>query len=330
MSAAGWYPDPGGQSGLFRYWTGTAWTAAVTSDPSAPPPVGSAPPTHSAFGGYSGYGAHGSGYSGTGGGQASWGTQSGGYSGDDYATPTRKKSSAGLIVGLVAVIVAVVLIAWFAIPRVFNSGGGGGGTGQPGPGNPTAVMCPKVNDNQGSTNRVENGRVYGGKMSYPVLGSPWSTPKPGNKVPYGPDAYSQTVLDQAAYDGNPEHDWVSSVIVADLWNGDGFGSMQQAAELVLHCVMGTYYGNMAVTQTNTTGAPHSVSGHNGWLIDTTLTFSLPGLNATSERVLMLVVDTGPGTSGEGTYALYYSSVPNTSSQNQPDVEQALAALTVDG
>ncbi|MCC6496489.1 MAG: DUF2510 domain-containing protein, partial [Propionibacteriaceae bacterium] len=22
MSSAGWYPDPGGQPGLFRYWTG--------------------------------------------------------------------------------------------------------------------------------------------------------------------------------------------------------------------------------------------------------------------------------------------------------------------
>ena len=37
-SSAGWYPDPGGQPGLYRYWTGTAWTAAVTANPQATPP----------------------------------------------------------------------------------------------------------------------------------------------------------------------------------------------------------------------------------------------------------------------------------------------------
>ena len=39
MSAnPGWYPDPGGGQGLFRYWDGKAWSAATTPNPSAPPP----------------------------------------------------------------------------------------------------------------------------------------------------------------------------------------------------------------------------------------------------------------------------------------------------
>ena len=39
MSAnPGWYPDPGGGQGLFRYWDGKAWSAAVSPNPSAPPP----------------------------------------------------------------------------------------------------------------------------------------------------------------------------------------------------------------------------------------------------------------------------------------------------
>ncbi|MGI3782381.1 MAG: DUF2510 domain-containing protein [Janthinobacterium lividum] len=42
MSAtSGWYPDPGGGQGLYRYWDGRAWSAATTTNPaSAPPPQG--------------------------------------------------------------------------------------------------------------------------------------------------------------------------------------------------------------------------------------------------------------------------------------------------
>jgi hypothetical protein len=35
---AGWYPDPGGGQGLYRYWDGNAWSAATSPNPGAPPP----------------------------------------------------------------------------------------------------------------------------------------------------------------------------------------------------------------------------------------------------------------------------------------------------
>lgn len=39
MSAApGWYPDPGGQVGRFRFWDGRAWSASTTADPRTSPP----------------------------------------------------------------------------------------------------------------------------------------------------------------------------------------------------------------------------------------------------------------------------------------------------
>ena len=39
MSAkAGWYPDPGGGQGLFRYWDGKSWSAATSPNPGAAPP----------------------------------------------------------------------------------------------------------------------------------------------------------------------------------------------------------------------------------------------------------------------------------------------------
>lgn len=40
----GWYPDPGGAPGQFRYWDGTTWSAVTTRNPAAPPPApGSVP-----------------------------------------------------------------------------------------------------------------------------------------------------------------------------------------------------------------------------------------------------------------------------------------------
>lgn len=44
-AAAGWYPDPGGQPGLFRYWDGRGWSAGTTPDPRTPPPSTAVPPT---------------------------------------------------------------------------------------------------------------------------------------------------------------------------------------------------------------------------------------------------------------------------------------------
>lgn len=45
MSLPGWYPDPSGQPGQFRYWNGQLWSAVTTTDPNSPPPPPPAAPT---------------------------------------------------------------------------------------------------------------------------------------------------------------------------------------------------------------------------------------------------------------------------------------------
>ncbi|MDO9494328.1 MAG: DUF2510 domain-containing protein, partial [Nocardioides sp.] len=40
MATPGWYPDPAGQPGAFRYWDGQAWGADVTDNPHAAAPGG--------------------------------------------------------------------------------------------------------------------------------------------------------------------------------------------------------------------------------------------------------------------------------------------------
>lgn len=39
MAARGWYPDPSGVPGRYRYWDGSSWSAETTGDPTARPPA---------------------------------------------------------------------------------------------------------------------------------------------------------------------------------------------------------------------------------------------------------------------------------------------------
>ncbi len=45
MTQLGWYPDPAGQEGHFRYWNGEEWSHETTTDPTCPPPASPKPNT---------------------------------------------------------------------------------------------------------------------------------------------------------------------------------------------------------------------------------------------------------------------------------------------
>lgn len=329
MSSAGWYPDPGGAPGLYRYWTGSAWTAAVTNDPRA-----TAPPTGRPEG--SGIGSAGLGgpFPGqTSGGQYPRGPQqpgTGQYPGTSqpasgqYASDAaqRKRGIGWWIAGLAALL-AVALIGYFVLGGLVNRGGGIPLPGFPG-GTSTPDVCPPSSATTPPTPATTDpDRVSGGSLSFPRLGSPWEEPTYDNRVAFGSLAMMQSALDQNNYDG-AGHSWVSSILVSDLYVGDGFASTQTGAETVLKCVLGTYYSDTQVTESRVSGKTHQVDGHDGWLIETQLSFSIPNLKATGERVLLLVVQTDAEE-----YGLFYASVPDTSPDRLPEARAALADLRVD-
>ncbi|HOC12559.1 MAG TPA: DUF2510 domain-containing protein [Propionicimonas sp.] len=289
MSNAGWYPDPGGQPGMYRYWTGTEWTSAITANP-----AGTQPPSYS--------------------------------SGQPAGVPGqgRKRGATGWWLGGLAALAAVVVAIWFVAQSFGTTGGilGGDDPTTPG-GGATQLICPPGDNSTASAPPAgEPGWTTGGRLSFPTLGDPWTTGH-DYEVPYGSVATVQTVLDQDNYDGRG-NSWVASVLVSDLYVGDGFASPKQGAEIVLKCVLGKYYADTIVTQNPISSAKHDVDGHSGWLIETDLSFSISNLNATSERVLLLVVQTGTEE-----YGLFYASVPNTLDHLMPDARQALANLRVE-
>ncbi len=310
-SQAGWYPDPGGQPGLYRWWTGSAWSEAVTPNPQGTPPptpAGQSP---------TGYGP-----------STSHGTAGGTGAAPDYSYPKQKRKGAlawWLVAG--AAVLAVVVVVAFVV-RGLSGGTIPGFPDLPGS-NPSSTyspdICPPASDQTAlPTTEAPSGWISGGKLGFPAMGGEWQT-QYDNRVPWGSVAMEQIVLVQSDYDGTAGHDWVASVLVSDLYVGDGFASTQVAAETVLKCVLGIYYSDTTVDEQPISSAKHNVDGHNGWLIETQLSFDIPGLETKGERVLLLVVQTGTDD-----YGLFYASIPDTRSDLLPDAREAMANLKVFG
>jgi len=282
VSSVGWYPDPGGQPGQYRYWNGTSWSTELTSNPWQTPP----PTAKSA------------------------------------SATSSKKQSVGWWIGIGAVVVVIALIIWAVVRYLPSLTGGDSPWNQPG-GNASQNFCTAGASANSPTPLPEvPGRVAAGHLSFPTMGSPWQAPETDNRVPFGTVAMIQQALDQDNYDGKGNA-WVSSVLVADLVSGDGFADTKTAAEMVLKCVLGKYYSDTVVTPNQISAKSHSVDGHDGWLIETQLSFDVPGLNTKGERVLLLAVQIK-----SDQYGLFYASVPDTSPDRLPEARKALADLQV--
>jgi hypothetical protein len=203
-------------------------------------------------------------------------------------------------------------------------GGGGDLTGTGGGSQPSQDVCPTSSAEPSETQPDPNdGRVHGGPVSYQRLADPWSAPASDNRVPFGRDVQKQDVMDQSNYDGKGSS-WVASVLVAELMAGDGFYTPEQGAQIVVRCILGSFYGDYPVTSDVKVNKATTIDGHEAWLVESQLSFDIPGLVAKGELLIVAVVNAGE-TSG-----LYYASIPDT----QPDLVQpardALADLQVDG
>jgi Protein of unknown function (DUF2510) len=130
----GWYQDPNGPAGSYRWWDGANWTASTQPLATAGGPVGAAP---------YGQGQYGQGQYG----QDQYGqtVPVGQYGGQQYA-PQPKRRNVGLIVGVICAVVIVACGATIAIVLA-GKGGGNGDKGKPKPSNAATVkMAGLQND----------------------------------------------------------------------------------------------------------------------------------------------------------------------------------------
>lgn len=245
--------------------------------------------------------------------------QAGYRPGTGYTEQPRKRRI-GPWIGIAVGVLVLALVAWlifrFASQGTLASGGESAGS------NPTTNPCPVNTQSLAPVNHTADGRVHGGLLSYPRLGSPWSAPMTDIRVPFGRDVAEQEVTIEPNYDGQG-NSWVASVLVAELAAGDGFFSPQEASQIVVKCLVGAFYGNAQVTRDDKVSKATTVGGKDAWLVETHLTFDIKGLKTKGETAIVLIVATSTDSS-----SLFYASIPDTSPQYLQPARDAMAALTV--
>jgi len=232
--------------------------------------------------------------------------------------PRKRRVGPWIIIGVGVLVIALIGYGIFQFASRGNLASGGSSAG----GNSTTNPCPVNTQSLAPVNHTPDGRVHGGLLSYPRLGSPWSAPSTDVRVPFGRDVAEQEVEIEPNYDGNGSS-WVASVLVAELAAGDGFYSPQDGSEIVVKCLIGAFYGNAVVTRDDKVGKAMTVGGKDGWLVETHLSFNIKGLKTKGETAIVLIVATGTDTS-----SLFYASIPDTSPQYLQPARDAMAALTV--
>jgi len=298
-SPAGWYPDPGGQRGAFRYWNGSTWSAQLSSTQTAPPPSGGLGQPSSAVPQFGQYGYQ---------------------PGMGYASQPQKKRNVGLWIGIVVGVLVVALIG-YGVFRLASQGGLAP-TGGTGGGNSTTNPCPVNTQSLAPINHTKDGRVHGGMLSFPMLASPWEAPTPDSRVPFGRDVMVQNAMVEPNY-STKGNSWVASVLVGELAAGDGFFSPQEGSEIVVKCLIGAFYDNAEVGREDKVSKATSVGGKDAWLVETHLTFDIKNLKTKGETAIVLIVATSADVS-----SLFYASIPDTSPQFMQPARDSMAALTV--
>jgi Protein of unknown function (DUF2510) len=320
----GWYPDPGGGHGLYRYWDGRAWSAATSLNPSAPPASQGLVGAGTTPQGSQAYGQSGQPYGQATGqsthGQAAFG-RSYGSAYANYQKLQKKKSPIGWWVAGAALVIVIVVVAVLAVRAVT---GGGIGTSGGLAGQASQDVCPNTASPQSPVTHLADGRVHGGPVSYPLLGPPWGPPQGGdiNPVPFGSDVQSQLVVDQPNYEWG--YDWDASILVAELQAGDGFFTPEQGSQIVVKCILGAFYGDNLLNSNVKVNEKTTIDGHDAWLVESHLTFDIPGLKTKGELLIVAVVSAG-NRSG-----LYCASIPDTTPELVEPARDALRDLQVDG
>jgi hypothetical protein len=216
--------------------------------------------------------------------------------------------------------VALVIVAVLGIRAATNNGPI---ASNPGTGQGTQDVCPTPDNSLASpVPHPSDGRVHGGPVSYPQLGPPWSAPTTEHRVVFGRDVLSQVVTVEPDYDDGSS--WVASVLVGELQAGDGFYTPKQGSEIVVRCILGAFYGQNEVKSNVTVNQEVTIDGHQGWLVESKLTFDIEGLRTKGELLIVAIVSSG------STAGLFYASIPDTRPELVKPARDALRNLEVDG
>ncbi len=265
MSMPGWYPDPAGNPGHYRYWNGSAWSDQTTTTPQSTP----AP---------SGPGGPGS------------------------TPPTPGRHGRGPLVAAIACIVLLALaITWFLNrPRTTASAPEDTNTStptisawnetstptpstskssEPAPSQAVLTDCP---DEGGSTVAVSGSDLRGGGLVADQIAG-WD--KNGFTMRWAYNTQSQT---DEVYSG-----WMSVVSLSALSVADGFEQPKASAYGVMSCFASSSYYNGFTGRKDISSEEVTISGHKAWHLRSEVYVNLPDLpQVRGDVVDVVVVDIG--------------------------------------
>lgn len=323
MSQAGWYPDPGGREGHFRYWDGAHWSASTSTSPAGPPPSTASRPRQGAEPTRQGASGNAPGQEPPAGGQD--------------ASP-RGGGRSLLLMTLIGVLAVAVIAAgvWALFIR------DPGGDDDPLPPRPTRsawdeVVTPTPTPTPTPTGQSSapsksklcpytdlslndappDGRRHGGGLSFADPGTPDWNHHILQMVPW--------ISDTGGVGKVITPIWFSMILVGQLDRTEFGDDPEQAAQQVMSCTAssGMYRGFSG--RTDTKAEPMQVSGRDGFRIESDITVNDQGPNIPGDRVVVIALDTGDPTH----LAVFMASATLGDAQTNGDVDAAIGSLTVD-
>lgn len=293
MAERGWYPDPGGSPGAFRYWDGAAWSAQTTTDPA----------------------------------RAGIPSQPGGSGEDDNRPPWLVL----LVALLVLALLAGGLVWWRSrdslglVAEDHNSStptisGWDERSSSPQPSDsqdPTdsggrPVACPELGQVP-SPSQPSGGRYSGGGLSFAEVPG-WE-----NSSGWGVDW-----ADDVAGQRNPVVDsWVSIAVVGQV-DKQFFPNPRTAVQQLASCNATSFYYRGISGREDLASESVTIDGHQGWHLRTKIT--VDGYAVEGDVMDIVAVDVGR----PGHLAVFLSEAPIGDDARQQLVDAARASLRVEG
>lgn len=298
MSTAGWFPDPDGTPGRYRYWDGDSWSPVTTDDPRTDHP---------------GQGARRAAGVGAAGGAQPARAIDPNYQAARAAQPNQPARRALIIAAVLALLIIVAVggtILWrtsdwgraspppppsvsawddssplAASPSASPSPSPKSPSPTPSP-SPTAsasqVSCPE-GDAANGPSQPADGRVHGGRLSFAEIDG-YAKPQPRPRLSwfYGTSSQFQVT----------EPGWASSFTVGEVQRAGLFGSPKEAADHTLQCMItGEGFEGFAGRK-DLQSKEFSVSGRAGWMIMTEVRVDRDDISVEGDRVVVIFVDDG--------------------------------------